>query len=133
MSDVVVDTNIASLMFKGTMPAALEARLGLQHTRISWVTFAEMIKWSEKRSWGIREYGRLVDWLTLRTVAECDRAVWFLYGRLSARAELRGRPQSADDTWIAACCISYGLPLVTRNVKHFVDFAEHEGLQLIEV
>jgi predicted nucleic acid-binding protein len=43
----------------------------------------------------------------------------------------RGVLISENDTWIAACCLSEGLPLVTRNVKDFVDFAEHHGLVLI--
>jgi predicted nucleic acid-binding protein len=43
------------------------------------------------------------------------------------------QPAAADrdlrtDTWIAACCLVYDLPLATLNVK---DFAEHEGLALI--
>jgi predicted nucleic acid-binding protein len=43
----------------------------------------------------------------------------------------RGRPRQANDTWIAACCLVYGLPLATHNVKDFADYAEHEGLELI--
>lgn len=38
---------------------------------------------------------------------------------------------SENDIWIAACCLSEGLPLITRNVKDFVDFGEHHGLVLI--
>lgn len=33
-----------------------------------------------------------------------------------------------NDTWIAACCLVYDLPLATLNVKDFADFAEHHGL-----
>lgn len=39
------------------------------------------------------------------------------------------RPQ--NDTWIAACCLIYDLPLATLNAKDFKDFVEHEGLTLI--
>jgi predicted nucleic acid-binding protein len=39
--------------------------------------------------------------------------------------------QTANDSWIAACALTYGLPLATLNVKDFEDFAEHEGLTLI--
>ena len=35
--------------------------------------------------------------------------------------------------WIAACCIAYGLPLATRNVKDFAYFADHHGLELVHV
>ncbi len=53
------------------------------------------------------------------------------WGRISAAAIQRGRARPANDTWIAACALSYGLPLATLNVKDFKDFAEHEGLTLI--
>jgi len=38
-----------------------------------------------------------------------------------------------NDTWIAACCLIAGLPLATRNLKDFTDFAEHDGLRMIGV
>ena len=37
----------------------------------------------------------------------------------------------ANDTWIAACALSYGLALATLNAKHFEDFGQHDGLNLI--
>ena len=53
------------------------------------------------------------------------------WGRISAAAIQRGRPRPANDTWIAACALAYGLPLATLNTKDFKDFAEHGGLNLI--
>jgi hypothetical protein len=47
------------------------------------------------------------------------------------RPLLPGAATQANDTWIAACCLVYGLPLATHNVKDFADYAEHEGLELI--
>ena len=35
----------------------------------------------------------------------------------------RGRPRPANDTWIAACALTYGLPLATLNAKDFKDFS----------
>jgi toxin FitB len=35
--------------------------------------------------------------------------------------------------WVAACCIGYGVPLATLNVKDFEDFARHDGLALAGV
>jgi toxin FitB len=43
----------------------------------------------------------------------------------------RGRPRPLNDTWIAACCIEGGLPLITLNRRDFADFAEHNGLVLL--
>lgn len=50
---------------------------------------------------------------------------------ISAHATGRGRPRPQNDTWVAACCLTYELPLATLNMKDFDDFAEHEGLVLI--
>lgn len=36
-----------------------------------------------------------------------------------------------NDMWIAATCITEGLPLATLNVKDFEDFAQYDGLQLV--
>lgn len=51
-------------------------------------------------------------------------------GRIAAVIQ-RGGARPANDTWIAACALTYGLPLATLNGKDFKDFAEHEGLRLI--
>ncbi len=60
-----------------------------------------------------------------------DRDIARVWGRLSAGAQRRGRPRPQNDTWVAACCIRLGVPLVTLNRKDFVDFASHEGLTLL--
>ncbi len=51
--------------------------------------------------------------------------------RLFAGATARGRPRPVNDTWVATCCLAYGLPLAPLNLKDFADFAEHDGLILI--
>ena len=50
---------------------------------------------------------------------------------LAAEAMKRGRPRPMNDMWIAAACLTHGLPLATLNVKDFVDFKAHHGLELI--
>jgi predicted nucleic acid-binding protein len=52
-------------------------------------------------------------------------------GKMSAGAQLRGRPRPQNDAWIAACCVRHGVPLVTLNTKDFAPFAEHDGLVLL--
>lgn len=52
-------------------------------------------------------------------------------GEITAYADKRGRPRPVNDSGIAACCLTYDLPLTTLNVADFNDFAEYEGLQLI--
>jgi predicted nucleic acid-binding protein len=46
------------------------------------------------------------------TVLEDVAQTW---GEISAQARLRGRPRPQNDTWIAATCLVYGLPLATLN------------------
>jgi predicted nucleic acid-binding protein len=53
------------------------------------------------------------------------------WGHLSADGKRRGRTHPINDTWIAASCLTEGLPLATLNVKDFADFADHNGLVLI--
>ena len=42
-----------------------------------------------------------------------------------------GRPRPRNDTWIAACCLRYQVPLVRLNTADFWDFATHHGLVLL--
>jgi predicted nucleic acid-binding protein len=70
----------------------------------------------------------LTQWAELRQWGRCNRDAWRIG---SAAATQRGRARPANDTWIAACALTYGLPLATLNVKDFKDFAEREGLNLI--
>jgi predicted nucleic acid-binding protein len=52
-------------------------------------------------------------------------------GEITTAAQRRGRPRPFNDSWIAACCIEGGLPLLTLNRRDFADFAEHDGLVLL--
>jgi predicted nucleic acid-binding protein len=36
-----------------------------------------------------------------------------------------------NDTWIAACAIRHGIPLLTLNRRDFAAFAEHDALALL--
>src|ERR1044072_2187393 len=52
-----------------------------------------------------------------------------MWGRLSAAGVQRGRPRPVNDMWIAACCLTYDLPLATLNLKDYEDFQAHHGLR----
>ena len=78
-----------------------------------------------------RSRGALDRWISRRPVIDSDPNVSRIWGRLAAAAQLRGAWRSDNDLWVAACCLSQGLPLVTRNVKDFVAVVENHGLALI--
>jgi hypothetical protein len=72
-------------------------------------------------------------WTTGRPAARVipyDTQIARVWGALAGAAQLRGRPRPQNDTWIAACCLRYQVPLVTLNTADFSDFAAH-GLVLL--
>lgn len=131
MESLVLDTDVASLSFKGNLPSQLVPRLNGAVPLVSFITVGELTKWSEARNLGLRRRGELEHWLANRPVIWCDDPIARVWGELAAAAERRGRPRPQNDTWVAACCLVEGLPLATRNVKDFADFVEHHGLVVI--
>jgi toxin FitB len=129
---IVLDTDIASLNLKGRLPARLRAVVSDKSICVTFVTAGELTQWADLRSWGRQSWAELDEWLGSALVLDYDKAVARTWGRLSAAARRRGRPRQANDTWIAACCLAEGLPLATRNVKDYVDFADHHGLTLVQ-
>ncbi len=77
MARVVLDTDVASLSYKGRLPAWLAARLVGQEVCVTFVTIGELARWAEKRHWGTRARTELVDWLGRRVVLPYDeRVAW---------------------------------------------------------
>ncbi len=131
MRPVVLDSDVASLAFRGRLTAALETELAGRTPCASFVTLAELTVWAEARQWGPRNRAALGDWLGRLTRLPYDDEVARTWGRLQAAAMRRGRTRPVNDTWIAACCLVEDLPLATRNLKDFTDFVDHHGLRLI--
>jgi toxin FitB len=78
--------------------------------------------------------GRLPAGVTRQVVTDEISIAFATAGELwqgALAAQRRGRPRPLHDTWIAACCIETGLPLLTLNHRDFADFAEHDGLILL--
>jgi hypothetical protein len=130
-SIIVLDTDVLSKDYKRQLPATLGARLAGRSLCITFVTYGEATQWPLLRGWSPHKRNALMHWLSDITVLPSDRDVARRWGEISARAKQRGRPRPQNDTWIAACCLHYGLPLATLNVKDFQDFADHERLTLI--
>ena len=131
MSPVILDTDASSLIHKRRLPVTLAAKLVGSVPLITFVTLAELTKWMEVRKRGTQSRGALAEWLVGIPVVPGDEDVAVTYGKLSAAAMKRGRPRPMNDMWIAASCLTHGLPLATLNVKDFEDFDIHHGLMLI--
>lgn len=67
------------------------------------------------RRWGEDRRRRLDDWTAGRPVIPYDTQIARVWGALAGAGQLRGRPRPQNDTWIAACCLRYQIPLVTLN------------------
>jgi predicted nucleic acid-binding protein len=131
MSELVLDTDIASLSIKDQLSPRMQARLDASLICVTFVTLGELTRWARLHSWGPRQRARLQMWLHRAVKLGYDDEVARVWGELSAASTQRGRTSPANDTWIAACCLVEGLPLATRNVKDFAPFAEHHGLVLV--
>lgn len=128
---VVLDTDVASRSFKGRLPPTLAARLVGRQPLLTFVAIGELTQWTKIRDWGPHRLGEMDDWLFNKPVIPASRAIGVKWGEISAAATKRGRRRPVNDTWVAACCLAYELPLATLNTKDFADFAEHDGLVLI--
>jgi toxin FitB len=131
MAPVVLDTDVASLIIKHRLPAALAAKISGMQAAVTFVTRGELTKWSVVRNWGAPRRADLERWIAARAPISVTDDVARTWGEISAYAEKRGRPRPINDTWIAACCLTFDLPLTTLNVGDFQDFVDHEGLVLI--
>lgn len=128
---IVLDTDAASLSFKRQLPASLFAKIVGSQPLITWVTYGEMTRWPHARSWGNPRRDALDGWLRNITALPGTSGVARKWGEIVAYADRRGHPRPVNDSWIAAACLAYDLPLATLNVADFQDFAEYEGLRVI--
>ncbi|WP_327414128.1 type II toxin-antitoxin system VapC family toxin [Streptomyces sp. NBC_01233] len=131
MQPVILDTDVASLTHKGKLTGPLATQLIGRKPLITFVTFGELTQWAEIRDWGSGRRQELADWLSGIPVLPGDEAVAATWGKLSAAGRKAGRPQPTNDLWIAACCLTYDLPLATLNLKDYEYFKEKHNLRIL--
>ncbi|MFZ1911882.1 MAG: type II toxin-antitoxin system VapC family toxin [Propionicimonas sp.] len=128
---IVLDTDVSSLLLKRTLPPGLLAQLAPHEAAITFVTVGELRKWAVVRQLGARRRAELDAWVDARPKIPAGADVARTWGEIVGYAERRGRPRPVNDSWIAACCLTYDLPLATLNTADFHDYATYEGLQLL--
>jgi predicted nucleic acid-binding protein len=133
VSVIVLDTDVASQIFRRRLQATAARHLLGATPAVTFVTVGELTKWTLVRHWGPERLADLHRFLGGLAVLPYGPQVATTWGQLQARAQLRGRPRPANDTWIAACCITRDLPLSTLNTKDFEDLARYEGLPLLPI
>ena len=101
------------------------------HLAITFVTYGELTSGRSSAAGGPAQPGLRAFFASV-VVLPCDFRAATIWGEIQAHARLRGRPRPVNDSWIAACCLVRELPLATFNIKDYADFAEHEGLELVQ-
>jgi predicted nucleic acid-binding protein len=128
---IVLDTDVVSLYRMGRLPAGFARQVAANDLSIAFATAGELWRWALTRRWGSARRGGLELFLDQALILPANLTVAKVWGELTAGAQRRGRPRPLNDTWIAACCIEGGLPLLTLNRRDFADFAKRDGLLLL--
>lgn len=92
MRYVVLDTDVASRVIKRQLGDPLAARLTGATWCVTFVTVGELWQWATMRSWGPRTREDLGHWLGRVVVLNSDDTTSRTWGRISAAARRRARP-----------------------------------------
>jgi len=131
---VVVDTDVVSFLFKRDARAESYRRhLDGKLSVISFMTVAELYRWSLDRRWGSTRCAAMEEHLHNFVVYPFHRGLCRKWAEASHSAKLKGRRINCADAWVAATALLHGIPLVTHNRTHFagvdnlVVISESEG------
>ena len=128
MNAAIVDTDVVSMLFKGdTRAFAFRSHIAGRLLGISFMTLAELERWSLERHWGQRRKLELVQHLTRYTVLPVRRELCAKWAEVSFAAKRKGHPIQTADAWIAASALHYQVPLITNNRG---DYSVVDGLAL---
>ena len=131
MARIVLDTDVVSHHRAGRLPAEYARLVATSQHCLAFATAAELWRGALDKRWGGARRAGLNLWLAKEPILTASLRVAKVWGAITAGAQRRGRPRPLNDTWIAACCIEGGLPLLTLNRRDFGDFVEHDGLVLV--
>ncbi len=125
----LLDTNIASLVIKGTRPKVME-RLSRQpraRVGVSVITEMELRFGLERLDDATRLEARVNEFLHAVPVLELPPEISRAYAKVRTALERHGRAIGPLDTIIAAHAVAVGAVLVTNNVR---EFGRVKGLRL---
>ena len=125
----ILDTNIVSYLMRGhTIANHYIKHLQGKLLALAFITVGELYYGAEKAGWGDKKRLQLETVLKRFVIIPYDHRTARHYRIIVADRERLGRPITGADAWIAACALRYNAPLVTHNVRDFLDIA---GLEII--
>ncbi len=95
---------------------------------ISFMTLAELDRWSLERAWGQACKLAFAQHLTRYVVLPVSRELCAKWAEVAFTAKRKGRPIQTADAWIAASALHYQVPLITNNRD---DYSSVDGLVLL--
>jgi tRNA(fMet)-specific endonuclease VapC len=126
---VVVDTDVVSYLFKSDTRASLyRPHLDGQLPIISFMSLAELERWTLARGWGVRRRQDLLNYLRRYLIEPSSPDLCRLWAEAMDSARRAGKPILTGDAWVAATALAHGVPIVTNNPT---DFAGVAGLTII--
>jgi predicted nucleic acid-binding protein len=129
MSQVVVDTDVASYLFNWHSSAKrLSDSLRGFDLVLSFMTVAEMRTGAIIANQGHRRSALLEQYIQGFGIVYPNDSMCTEWAKLRAASRISGRVVSIQDAWIAASALELRAPLATNNRS---DFEHIEGLQLL--
>jgi len=123
-AEVVLDTDVASHLMRGSLPETVTSRIAGVRLAVTFVTAGELYRGAAHARWGQRRLAALARWLNALPVIHGSESVARRWGELTGNALLAGRPLPSNDAWIAACCLTHDAALATLNLRHYVEIGD---------
>ena len=129
MTQVIIDTDVASFLFKKHPIGNLyQPDLAGRRGAISFMTLAELERWGLQHKWSAQRLNGLRLYIETFAVVPSTVDLCRKWAEVMVAARTVGRRIETADAWIAATALLYDVPLVTHNGA---DFAGVPGLKLI--
>lgn len=103
-------------MFAKTAPSALyDTELRGSDLKLSFMSLAELRRWSISSKWGQRRQDLLESFIADFEIIYPDDEMCTLWATVTAHGRATGRNIAPQDAWIAATALRIDAPLATNN------------------
>ena len=116
MRDVVIDTDVASLLQMQQAPPWVLRHLAGVPVRLTFVTVGELAKWALVRKWGQDRRALLDTWTATRSAISYDAQIAWVWGELAGAAQFL-RPAPAAERHVDRRVLP-ALPGPTDEAQH---------------
>jgi len=128
---VMLDTNICIAIIKRKPPQVLKRfnAYKVGEIGISWITLAELEFGVAKSQHQEKNQAALDEFVLPLEIANINRDVARVYGRIRAMLEKKGTPIGSLDMMMGAHALSLGVTLATNDIR---EFSRIKGLTVVD-